>query len=229
MPDPRRVVWGLSLVVGLVATSAFAGAMVTGPAPPHAPWLGFEISPWISASVPTALADETFDGGVSAGVSATALQTPLVGMGVGVTYTHWPSPAGGALLDALFSGLSGYPVSGTKFTMSEWRAGLHLTVSPLRARPFAPWAQAGVGASRAVRRLEVPVEQLQAAGWQVLEPIVDEITYQPIAETRIGFDIRTRTGTKIGLHASYIWLFLADESEPFTAFTLGGHAVFGRW
>jgi hypothetical protein len=193
------------------------------------PAVGFEFGPWISASAPTGAAGDVFDRGINAGVTATELKTSMFGVGVDLAYSRWPSPAAGASWDALFSAVGRAPVSGTRVTMTSLQVGGHVKVSLLPGRRVAPWVQAGMSVSRANRKIEFPVVQLRAAGWQVLKETSDEITNQPLFETGMGLDLKSGEGMRIGLDASYQWLMFSNESDPFTAFRIGGHVLFGRW
>ena len=229
MADSRRLAWGACMAMALVASPTLASLPIVGPPPVNVPpAAGFEFGPWISASAPTGTAGDVFDRGISAGVTATDLRTVMIGLGVDLAYSRWPSPAAGASLDALFSAVGSAPVRGTRVTMTSLQVGGHVKVSLLPGRRVAPWVQAGVGVSRANRKIEVPADQLRAAGWQVLKSTSDEITYQPLFETGMGLDLKTGEGMKVGLDASYQWLMFAHESDPFTAFRIGGHVLFGR-
>ena len=229
MADPRRLAWGACMATALIASATFAGVRIVGPAPVSVPWAGVEFGPWISASAPTRAARDVFDRGITAGVTATEMQTPMFGVGMDLAYARWPSPALGASFDALFSGFGSTPVSGTKVTMTSLEIGGHFKVSPLPGRRVAPWAQAGMALSRANRKIEFPVDQLRAAGWQVMKATSDDISYQPLFETGMGLDLKTSDGMKIGLDASYQWLILSNEHEAFTTVAIGGHVLFGRW
>jgi hypothetical protein len=228
MADPRRLAWGACLAMAVVATSAFAGVRVVGPAPASEPRAGLEYGPWISASEPTRTAGDVFDRGISAGMTVTEMQTPMIGVGADIAYVRYPSPIVGASWDALFSSVGSAPVSGTKFTMTSLQLSGHFKVSPLPGHRVEPWLQAGMGVSRANRKLEVPVVQLQAAGWQAYQATSNDITYQPLFETRVGLDFKTSEGMKIGVHASYQWQLFSNETSPFTALSIGGHVLFGR-
>ena len=225
--DPRRLALSACVAMALAASPTLAGLSVVGPPPVSVPPVGFEFGPWISSSAPTGAAGDVFSRSINAGVTATEMQTPMFGVGVDLAYSRWPSPAAGANFDDLFSALGSAPVSGTKVTMTSFQVGGHVKVSPLPGRRVAPWAQAGVGVSRANRKIEFPVDQLRAAGWQVQDATSDEITYQPLFETGMGLDLRTGEGMRIGIDASYQWLMLSHESDPFTAFRVGGHVLFG--
>lgn len=228
MVNHPRLTWAACLAMAVVATPAFAGVRVVGPAPVSGPRAGFEYGPWISASAPTSTAGDVFDRGINAGVTVTEMQTPMIGVGADVAYLRYPSPTVGASWDALFSSFGSAPVSGTEFTMTSLQLSGHFKVSPLPGRRVEPWVQAAMGVSRANRKLEVPVVQLQAAGWQVYKATSNEITYQPLFETRAGLDFKTSEGMKIGVHASYEWLLFSNETSAFTALSIGGHVLFGR-
>lgn len=229
MADPRRLAWGACYAMALAASPTLAGLPIVEPLPVSVPPAGFEFGPWISASAPTGVAGDVFDRGINAGVTVTEMHTPMIGAGMDVAYLRWPSPAAGASFDALFSAVGSAPVSGTKVTMTSLQLCLHVKVSPLPGRRIEPWVQAGMGVSRANRKIEFPVDQLRAAGWQVLKATSDYITYQPLFETGMGIDLKTGEGMRIGLDASYQWLMLSNENDPFTAFRFGGHVLFGPW
>jgi hypothetical protein len=221
----RRFAMCTCLATGLIATCTFAGGRVEE----RARDVSVEIGPWVSMSVPTGVAGDQFDRGVNAGVSITTMRTRMVGAGADLGYGLWSSPAAGAALDALFTAFGTTPVSGTKYTMAALRGSLHVKVVPLPGGRVAPWVQVSAGVCRVNKRLQFPADQLRAAGWQVLKESSDEISYEPLLVTGVGFDLKTRTGMKLGLDASYQWLVLADNDPAFTAFTIGGHILFGRW
>ncbi len=225
----RRLVWGSCLAVALSSTPAFAGASIVGPVGERVRAAGFEFGPWVSLSVPTGLAGDVFDRGVSAGVSVTLMATRRAGAGLDFGYSRWPSPKAGAAMDDLLSRIGGTPISGTKSTMTALRGTLHLRVVPLPDGPVVPWVQAGMGVCRVSRRLELPWDQLLAAGWRRGESNADDASYEPIFVSSIGLDFKNDSQRRIGLDASYQWLLIAGESRAFTEFAVGLHASFGRW
>jgi hypothetical protein len=234
MVDLSRLAWGACLATALAASPALAGlSIVEQPAPVRVPAVGFEFGPWISASAPTGEAGDVFERGINLSLTGTDLRTSMLGIGMDFAYARWPSPATGASLDALLSSLGNAfgsgPVSGTKVSMTSWEVGGHVKVSPLPERLVAPWARVGLGLARVNRKIEFPVDQLRAAGWQVNEGSSDEITYEPYFATGVGLDIPAGKGMKIGLDASYQWLVLTRENNPFTAFRFGAHVLFGHW
>lgn len=226
---PRLLSLSVLLAMALGTRQAAAGPSIVEPREPSTPAVGFEMGPWVSVSGPTGAAGDAFSRGISSGVTFTSMQNRNVGVGVDLGYCSWLSPQTGAALDALFGAVSGVSISGTRATLTEIRAVGHVKVVPLPDRGVTPWAQIGFGVSRTNNKIDLPADQLRAAGWTILNQSTGSIAYQPIFTGGGGIDFKIDNRMKIGLDASYQWSVLSQASKPFTAFALGGHILFGRW
>ena len=187
----------------------------------------FELGPQLALSSPTGRAGDSWDPGISAGVTTTFMESPIVGMGLDVGYGRWPgSPSANAAADELLTNLSGgTPITGSKFTSTAVQATGHAKlVAPVHGR-LAPWIQVGAGVYRVNVSLKLPGDQLRAAGWP--GPL-DDIHYEFGWMGGIGLDSEESTRMRFGLHATYHYMQTKDESGAhFSFFAIGAHALFG--
>ena len=68
--------------------------------------------------------------------------------------------------------------------------------------PIAPWIKLGVGGYRVTSNLNVPADQLRAAGFHVLDQSSDETTDRFGYVGSVGFDVRAGARMKLGLDAT---------------------------
>ena len=182
----------------------------------------FELGPQVALSSPTGRVGDSWDTGISAGVTATFMENPIVGMGLDVGYDRWPgSPSANAAADELFTNLSGTPITGSKFTLTAFQAAGHAKlVVPVHGR-LAPWIQVGTGVYRVNVSLKLPEDQLRAGP-------PDDIHYDLGWIGGIGLDSEESTRMRFGLHATYQYLRTKDASGAhFTFFAIGAHVLFG--
>lgn len=184
---------------------------------------GWEIGPRLAISVPTGDAEISNDLGINAGVAATSMGDRAIGVGLDVAYHRWPgSSYANAELDELFSRLSGTAITGTKLTLSAFQFGGHVKVVPPARGAAALWFKAGAGLYRLNSDLRLPVEQLAAAGWQIVSDGGGSITHSLGVVGSVGIDIETLASMKLGLDVSFHYLeWTADTGAHFTAFTIG--------
>ena len=186
----------------------------------------FELGPQLALSSPTGRAGNSWDAGISAGVTATFMENPIVGMGLDVGYNRWPgSPSANAAADEFFTNLSGgIPITGSKFTLTAFQAMGHAKlVAPVHGR-LAPWIQVGAGVYRVNVSLKLP-----EVGWDVVNPgSLEGIHYEFGWMGGIGLDSEESTRMRFGLHATYHYMQTRDESGGhFTFFAIGAHVLFG--
>jgi hypothetical protein len=228
----RCILIGVCLAIAMAVAPASAGVRVvgTGPRPPAAHGKGGEVGFYGSASIPTGDDWQDVDEGVNAGFTATRMYSNGVGFGLDLGYAGWRSAAAGAELDQLFSALSQSQIQGTMATLESYEAMAHLKVAPCTVGHFTPWFQIGVGAARVNQKLELPVAQMEAAGFQFRRPYdPNEIHYEPVFVGKVGVDVATEQAFRLGLDASYRLLALYGDSSAFSSFAVGGHLLFGRW
>lgn len=227
----RRIALGICLVLALLPASARAGASIVEPIQPDTreKVRGIELGPWIAIASPTALAGDWYDTGFRAGVTATLRQTRTVGSGLDLGYIGHSSAREGAQLDDLFSALSQTPIHGTKVALTGLEAIVHVRVVPLPDRSIVPWVQVGAGACRVNRRVELPADQLRLAGWQVMNANSSAITFEPVAASTLGLEFGDWAGPRLVLEVSHEWLFISEESHPFTSLSFGAHLALRHW
>jgi len=189
---------------------------------------GFEFGPRLAVSTPTSDFDNSADLGFDAGMTASWMYKPTSGFGVDVGYQRWPgSTALNSVLDALWS-FTGTPVTGTRVTFSAIQATMHVKAVAQVRGPVVPWIQVGAGIYRLTQEIDVPLAQMQAAGWEVRESDSkggsNEFGYTGSA----GLDFGTIGGMRLGLDASYHYLQSnGDFGENLSALTIGTHLLFG--
>lgn len=227
----RRLAFGACLALAWPALPVSAGVRVTEPLPART--VGsreLEIGSWFSVSSPTQLARESFDPSNSAGVIFTAMETPVLGVGLEVGYARWPSPPAGAVLDQLITALGYGTVQGTEVTLSALRAGLHARVVVIPAARLMPWLETGVGINRVKTRIEFPMDQMLAAGWTFENSRRgDAVDYDPDFTARAGIDLKTPARVRLGFDVAWQWMLMTDGAQPFTTFAVESRLMWVRW
>ena len=227
----RNAACRLGLTVCLAAASApgsaQAGASIVEPVVARAGPRDYEVGTWAALSAPTGRAGELADRGFKLGLTVTDVSSDWVGVGLDLSYSEWPCTGAGAALDQFFSAFGG-AVHGTEVWMTGIQAGIHFKVVPLPGAPIAPWVWADAGVSRTNQHIEVPVDQLQAAGWQVSNASPEKVSYAPVFAGGVGVELGASSTMRIGLDARYEWLYLEGASDPFTTISVGAHVLFGR-
>ena len=224
--SPYRLTAAACLVMASFADSALAGASIVEPRAAQQPSQGYALAVWGAMSVPSAAAGDVYDRGFELGMSVTEMFSRRAGVGLDIGYSRWPSERTGAALDALFSMLSrGAPISGSKVSLTGLQAGIHVRLVAAPDRISAPWIQLGAGLFGMKHRIELPVSQLIAAGWQVREAGEDTFDYGPVFATSVGVDLPK---IHLGLGATYEWIRDPHTSEMFTSLTIGMRALLGN-
>lgn len=181
----------------------------------------FELGPQLALSSPTGRAGDSWDTGISAGLTATFMESPTVGMGLDVGFDRWPgSPSANAAADELFTNLTGTPITGSKLTLTAFQALGHAKlVAPVHGR-LAPWIQVGAGVYRVNASLELP-------GVVTPGPL-DDIHYEFGWMGGIGLDSKESARRRFGVHATYHHMQTKDASGAnFAFFAIGAHVLFG--
>lgn len=189
---------------------------------------GFEFGPRLSVSMPTGQAGVSADPGINADVTATFMETAIVGFGMEFGYHRWPgSSATNEAFDALLSSFSGATITGSQLNLSAFQATWHLKVVPPVGGSVMPWIHIGGGIYRVYTNLKLPVDQLMAAGVEVQNGSSSSYEDKFGFMGRVGFDVKSSAKTKTGLDLSYHLLLWKDTStgENFTVFTIGVHMV----
>jgi hypothetical protein len=184
---------------------------------------GSEIGLRFAFSAPSGDAEITTDPGMNAGLTATFMRNRVVGVGFDVGYHRWPgSPYANDTMDEFWSRLSGTTITGSRVNLSTLEFVGHLKVVPPARGAVAPWIKTGAGLFRVNTELRLPVDQLEAAGWQVLNGSSGSIDYRLGSVVGAGFDIKTGRGLTVALDTSFLFLLWSDErGANFTAMTLG--------
>jgi len=225
----RRTV-AVCLVLILAATPAVAGVRVVGDHPTtrkHAHF-GFDFEPHVAFSRPTGDAGRAFDHGIDGGLSVTSMQSRRVGIGLDVGYQHWPSPKGGVALDEFVNSFGGTPISGTNVFVDQFDVSAHLRLTE-PDQFIIPFLDLGVGMVRANGAIEYPTHVVSGPLGTLILTDSHHVSTEPEVSVRVGIDVSSQKGVRVGPDLSYKWIFFGSESTPFTALGIGAHARFGSW
>jgi opacity protein-like surface antigen len=189
---------------------------------------GVDFGPRFAISVPTGDAGISMSPGLNAGVTATFMGDGLTGFSMDVAYHRWPgSSSANAAIDDLFSRLGGSTITGSKLTFSAIQFTGQLRVAPRVSGAVAPWIQVGAGIYRTNAHLDLPWDQLRAAGWTVVESgNGDSISHEFGYLGTLGIDFKVSANMKFGLDASYHHVLWGGELDPdLNVFTVGARLL----
>jgi len=180
---------------------------------------GLEYGPRVATSIPTHDVREALGPGLRYGWTATFMDSPSRGSGFDISYCRWPGSSEiDRRLDQLFSALSGVPISGSKTTVSTVQVAVHRKLFALDKGPILPWLKFGAGVERVNSKLELPIGDLQDAGFRVTTSGPGDVSYRFGLQIGPGLDVRITANTKLGLDASYGVIF--TEEPLITAFSI---------
>jgi hypothetical protein len=210
----------LRIVVLVIACLSMAASAQAG---------RFGLGPRFGICMPTGDAGNMFEPGIDAGFVATYWHKPTGGFGLDLGYHRLiGSPEANGAMDRLFS-INGTSVTGSQWVWRSFQATPHVKAAlPLRG-PVTPWVRLGAGLFGVDVDLDVPVDQLQAAGWQVSRPSGDKLEYMYGYTGGVGLDIETIAFMKIGLDTSF-QLVPAQRgtTADFKALTIGVYVLFDQ-
>lgn len=207
--------------------SAMAGASIVGPAEPRGsrPPMGFEWSARAALDAPYGDTAEGVDDGFQCSVGFTSILSRTEAVGVSLGYAGWRSSEAGLFLDRLFSGISGTSIHGSKVSMGAVDLDLRVHVVPLPDRASFLQLDCGVGIRRSTSRVELPAEQLRAAGFTVTESVTSaKATYEPIAMAGLGIDLFRASSMKAGLDVTQLW-WIGSDAGTVRFLRIGGHVT----
>ena len=218
----------LCVLVPLFASPARAGVRVTEPYPRTSrPNFGLDFGPHVALSVPTG-DSRAYDSGIDAGLSFTVMNDSYFGVGLDVSYFHWPSSLAAGQLDQLFTILAGVPIRGSQVFADAFGASLHVRVEALSGKPVSPWAQLEIGVCRVNATVRVPADQLQGTNVIVTNAVSHDVTNNPMIAVRAAVDFPGEGSTRFGPDVSYRWIQVSGSGTRFTAVAVGGHIHFSN-
>jgi len=153
--------------------------------------------------------------GLHGGLTFTLFPPAQIGFGMDAVYHHWPvSPEFKTSVDRQLLGL--LKIDAPTWNISAIQTTAHFKlIAPLRAA-FRPWLQCGAGIYLVNPRLEFMGDNLDSK-------------FERGAYGSIGFDYAANPRLRIGLDASYHYVWMKDDmGSDFDAWEMGTHLLFGR-
>ncbi len=191
-------------------------------------WYGFDIGPTFSLPLPAGSANRD-EIGLDVGLSFTAKENPIVGVGADIAYHYWPVSAefkqkfNELLRKELLNTLK---LGGGTWGQQVVQFGMHIRVAAPAARGARAWLQVGVSSYRVDPNTS---GYSGDAGFFTVTAPPLRGTLQFGYSVAGGADLFGGPRARMGLDATYHFVDCRDRyGENLQVLTLGAHALFGR-